>query len=198
MELRDAAQVIRDTVSMDQVLSLYGYQPRHGFMVCPFHGDHDASLKVYPGTGGWHCFGCGAGGSVIDFVMEHDGCNFQTAVKALDNAMELGLLKPGDPFDDGHRQRYMSVLDALTELLLQEVADKEKEIEIWLRIRTKEASEIECKPKRERTAKELADLENLYEQMQYDEDRKVRCDRLREEVQAWRREKRRQGIRKVR
>ena len=66
-----AAQVIRDSVTMDQILSLYGYRPKHGFICCPFHGEKAPSLKIYKDTGGWHCYGCERGGSVIDFVMEH-------------------------------------------------------------------------------------------------------------------------------
>ena len=97
MDLRSAAQTIRDTVNTADVVALYGYRVKHGFMVCPFHGDRDASLKVYPGTKGWHCFGCGKGGSVIDFVMEQEGCDFRTAVHAIDSAMHLGL---NDPHED--------------------------------------------------------------------------------------------------
>ena len=56
------------------VFSAYGLPPnRSGFVQCPFHqGDRHASLKVYSGNkAGWHCFGCGAGGSVIDFAMRY-------------------------------------------------------------------------------------------------------------------------------
>ena len=35
---------------------------------CPFHGDRDPSLVVYPHTASYFCFGCDAGGDVIDFV----------------------------------------------------------------------------------------------------------------------------------
>ena len=66
MNIKTAGQVIRDSVTMDTVLSLYGYRVKHGFMCCPFHGEKEPSLKVYQKTGGWHCFGCGRGGSVID------------------------------------------------------------------------------------------------------------------------------------
>ena len=99
MDIKSAAQVIRDNVSTEQIVGMYGYKIRHGFMVCPFHGDKDASLKVYPGTGGWHCFGCGRGGSVIDFVQEHESCDFRTAVMAIDNACRLNLFpKNEDPY----------------------------------------------------------------------------------------------------
>ena len=78
MNHAQAAEVIKDTVSMRDVAGMLGFTPgRGGFMVCPFHGDHDASLKIYDtkgGHSGWHCFGCGRGGSVIDFVMESEKC----------------------------------------------------------------------------------------------------------------------------
>lgn len=48
-------------------------------------------MKIYPGSGGWHCFGCGAGGSVIDFVMRLFDINFRQAVLRLDMDFRLGL-----------------------------------------------------------------------------------------------------------
>ena len=198
MELRYAAQMIRDTVSMQDVLDLYGYQPKHGFMVCPFHGDHDASLKVYRGTKGWHCFGCGRGGSVIDFVMEHDNCSFSVAVKAIDSALKLGLLTPDDPLDGGRRRLLDGVLDDLVGILMEEIGRVENGIEITLRSDSRKSFEIESKPRRERSAREMAELENLYEGMRYEEYRKEKCEELREEVKAWRREKRRQQSRRAR
>ena len=198
MELREAAQAIRDTVSMQEILDLYGYQPKNSTMVCPFHGDHDASLHVYKGTKGWHCFGCGRGGSVIDFVMEHDGCSFPIAVKAIDSALHMGLLSPGDPFDQERRDRLTAILDDLAALMLRMIADTEKQIEIRLRMQTRETMEIEWKPRRERTAREMIQLENIYEGMKYDEYLKSECDRMREEVRTWRRNERRQQSREAR
>ena len=65
------AEEIKARLTMHQVVEYYGFQVgRSGFIKCPFHqGDHTASLKIYPGSGGWHCFGCNSGGTVIDFVM---------------------------------------------------------------------------------------------------------------------------------
>lgn len=89
----DRAAEIKSRVSMLDVIERYGYETnRAGFMRCPFHsGDHTASLKIYPGERGWHCFGCGKGGSVIDFVMEHDGLSFKDACKTLDSMFGLSL-----------------------------------------------------------------------------------------------------------
>lgn len=91
----DKATEIKRLVTMRQLLDRYGYDVnRPGFMRCPFHsGDHTASLKIYQGDRGWHCFGCHKGGSVIDFVMEHDGLKFHDACKTLDAMFSLNLYR---------------------------------------------------------------------------------------------------------
>lgn len=87
------AEEIKARLTMQEVVEYYGFQVgRSGFIKCPFHqGDHTASLKVYPGSGGWHCFGCNAGGTVIDFVMRLFNLNFKQAVLRLNADFRLGL-----------------------------------------------------------------------------------------------------------
>jgi DNA primase catalytic core len=51
--------------------------------LCPFHADDTPSLKVTPGKNLWHCFGCGAGGGPIDWVMKRRGVSFRHAVELL-------------------------------------------------------------------------------------------------------------------
>ena len=93
MNLREAATTIKQSVSMQEVAEFYGFLPnRAGYIHCPFHaGDNQGSLKVYPGSGGWHCFGCGAGGSVIDFVMKLYDISFTAACERISNDFSLGL-----------------------------------------------------------------------------------------------------------
>ncbi len=51
--------------------------------LCPFHSDRKTpSLVVYPSQD-WHCFGCGAGGSVIDFVMKIENISVKEAIGRL-------------------------------------------------------------------------------------------------------------------
>lgn len=54
--------------------------------VCPFHGDTRPSLVVYPATQSYYCFGCGAGGDVIDFVARRNKLGFKDAVVMLSGA----------------------------------------------------------------------------------------------------------------
>ncbi|MBI4548096.1 MAG: toprim domain-containing protein [Ignavibacteriae bacterium] len=50
---------------------------------CPFHQEETPSFHVTPEKRLWHCFGCGKGGSVIDFVMEMKGWDIQQTVESL-------------------------------------------------------------------------------------------------------------------
>jgi len=50
---------------------------------CPFHEEKTASFVVTPAKNLFHCMGCGAGGTPIDFVMKHDGVSFRHAVELL-------------------------------------------------------------------------------------------------------------------
>lgn len=71
---------------------------RSGFCPCPFHGETKGSLRLYKGTGGWYCFGCHAGGSVLDLVMRYYGLNLWGAIIHIDAAFHLALpLLPPKP-----------------------------------------------------------------------------------------------------
>lgn len=91
--MENLAQRVKTSVQLADVLTLYHLQPdRAGFLHCPFHsGDRDASLKIYPSTDSWYCFGCGEGGDVIDFVAKMERCSFKEALKKLNIDFDLGV-----------------------------------------------------------------------------------------------------------
>ena len=60
--------------------------------LCPFHKEKTPSFTVNEEKGFYHCFGCGAHGSAIDFVMNIDGLSFPEAVETL--AKEAGVEVP--------------------------------------------------------------------------------------------------------
>lgn len=84
---------IKENVTTRQFCTLIGlHVDRHGNALCPFHGDTNKSLKVYADPArGWHCFGCHAGGDVIDFAMRWYGITFRQAVVRLDADFGLNL-----------------------------------------------------------------------------------------------------------
>lgn len=61
--------------------------------LCPFHNERSPSFNVSPSRGTYHCFGCGAGGSAIRFVMEHDALSFIEAVKRLADAAGIHIVE---------------------------------------------------------------------------------------------------------
>jgi len=78
--------------------------------LCPFHGEKTPSFRVSPSWRTYHCFGCGAGGSVIDFVMAQERMAFPEAVRAL--AERFGVPLPDAPAGRESVDRSREVLAA--------------------------------------------------------------------------------------
>lgn len=104
----------KERLNMDEVARFYGFKPDHAnFICCPFHREKSASLKLYPGSRGWHCFGCGRGGSVIDFVSELHGLDSIGAVRRLNEDFHLALPvdRPPTQTERTEAQRRRDLLD---------------------------------------------------------------------------------------
>ena len=85
---------------------------------CPFHKEKSPSFTVSPSKQFYHCFGCGAHGSAIGFVMEYQGLNFVEAVKNL--AEGLGMQVPEERAANPEasraaREKQLSLEGALTQ-----------------------------------------------------------------------------------
>ncbi|MCH2074355.1 MAG: CHC2 zinc finger domain-containing protein [Puniceicoccaceae bacterium] len=83
----DELSDLKQNVSLLRLIESQGYElKREGkdyVMCCPFHEEDTASMKITPSNNLFHCFGCGAGGSVIDWVMKTQGVSFRHAVEIL-------------------------------------------------------------------------------------------------------------------
>ena len=51
--------------------------------LCPFHNEKTPSFTVFPATKSFYCFGCGAGGDVISFIMRAENLDYRDAVEYL-------------------------------------------------------------------------------------------------------------------
>lgn len=88
----DYAEKIKSMVTMQEIMEQYGFRlDKSGFCKCPFHSERSASFKAYPGQRGYYCFGCGAHGSVIDFVMMYFRLSFKDALVKINEDFSLGL-----------------------------------------------------------------------------------------------------------
>ena len=89
---------------------------------CPFHDERTPSFTVSPDKQFYHCFGCGAHGTAIGFLMEHDRLAFREAVEEL--AQRVGLVIPsdGEPIRTGPDQGPLyQVLEQAAELYRQQL-----------------------------------------------------------------------------
>ncbi len=77
--------------------------------LCPFHGERTPSFFVYPETQSFYCFGCGAGGGVINFIQRIENLGFVEAVNFL--AQRVGLPMPEETDDTAGRLR-LRILEA--------------------------------------------------------------------------------------
>ena len=77
---------IRNTADIYDVVAQYVDLKKRGrnfFGLCPFHSEKTPSFSVAPDKQIYHCFGCGAGGNVFSFIVEHEKISFIEAVKQL-------------------------------------------------------------------------------------------------------------------
>lgn len=78
---------LKNEVSVERLVEAAGVELKRGgkdmLGRCPFHEDDTASLVVSPAKNLWHCFGCGAAGGPIDWVMKTRGVSFRHAVELL-------------------------------------------------------------------------------------------------------------------
>src|SRR4030042_1512307 len=79
LEIKDAAR-IEEVVGQYVKLTQKG---RNLLGLCPFHSETKPSFTVAPDKGIFYCFGCGAGGNVISFVMQYHRLSFPEATQEL-------------------------------------------------------------------------------------------------------------------
>ncbi|WP_142161695.1 DNA primase [Cellulomonas sp. SLBN-39] len=113
---REDVEAVRERVRIEEVVGAHvalkpaGVGSLKG--LCPFHDERSPSFHVRPQVGRYHCFGCGEGGDVLDFVQKVDGLGFTDAVEHLAARVGLqvryedgGPTRPGE--EPGRRRRLL-------------------------------------------------------------------------------------------
>ena len=80
-QIKQEVDLLRLVQSQGYVVQAHGVKDKA--ICCPFHADDTASCIITPSQNLFHCFGCGAAGSVIDWVMKTQGVSFRHAVEIL-------------------------------------------------------------------------------------------------------------------
>lgn len=108
-ELRSRSDIV-------QVVSGYVGLKKSGrkyWGLCPFHGEKTASFSVDAEHQLYYCFGCKAGGNVINFIMEIERCSFHDAVEMLAERAHIPMPEmEDDPEYELRRSRRLRLLDA--------------------------------------------------------------------------------------
>ncbi len=71
--------------------------------VCPFHKEGEGSFTVYGDSERFYCFGCGAGGDVLDFVQRTEGLTLPEAIRRLDDGSASAATAPSNRAAPGQR-----------------------------------------------------------------------------------------------
>ena len=82
----DIVEEVRTRNDIVDIVSGYVKLTKKGsnyFGLCPFHNEKSPSFSVSPSKQMYYCFGCGAGGNAITFVMEYENYTFPEALKML-------------------------------------------------------------------------------------------------------------------
>ena len=97
---------------VDVVSSYVNLTKRSGsnlFGLCPFHSERTPSFSVSPDKQIYHCFGCGKGGGVVNFIMEIENLSYPDAIAFLANRAGMALPEQTDSRDSRKRSRLLAL-----------------------------------------------------------------------------------------
>lgn len=98
---REIIEEIIHRNDIEDVISSYVTLKRAGSNfsgLCPFHSEKTPSFTVFSGTKSFYCFGCGAGGDVVTFIMKAENLDYPSAIEFL--ARRAGITVPQGDYND--------------------------------------------------------------------------------------------------
>ena len=103
----DVIEEVRARNDIVDVISSYVSLKKKGanyFGLCPFHNEKTGSFSVSPSKQIFYCFGCGAGGNVISFIMQYENLSFPEAVRFL--ASRAGMSLPDQEYSAEEKREH--------------------------------------------------------------------------------------------
>jgi len=130
---KDSIDSLKNIIDIVEIVESYVELKKNGSnykACCPFHDEKTPSFVVNEQRGMYHCFGCGAGGDAIKFVMDLDNINFQEAIEKIasiynfelsydsnnSNIVKKDLLKPINLLNKFYKKELVKNIEALTYL----------------------------------------------------------------------------------
>ena len=113
----DTIERVRSAADMVELVSARTELKRQGARyqgLCPFHDERTPSFSIHPGEKLYHCFGCGVGGDLFDFVQATENIDFPEAVELLADRYGIEVVREKEDPEAEERRR---VRDRLLELL---------------------------------------------------------------------------------
>ncbi|MDD3835031.1 MAG: CHC2 zinc finger domain-containing protein, partial [Sulfurimonas sp.] len=114
MITQDSIDALKSRLDIVDVVGSYVELKRAGANFkapCPFHDENSPSFVVSPSKQIYHCFGCGAGGDSIKFVMEYEKLNYPEALEKLADSYNFTLTHSNNK----HNKPRSQVMDKLSE-----------------------------------------------------------------------------------
>lgn len=103
--------------------------------LCPFHSEKTPSFMVHPDKQIFHCFGCGAGGDVITFIMKHEGFSFPEALGMLAKKAGINLREQALSNSEADLRRKLMDMQAIALKAFAEGLKASKKASAYLRDR---------------------------------------------------------------
>ncbi len=91
---QETIEQVRQAVDIVQIMGEYLKLKKRGsryLALCPFHTEKTPSFSISPEKQLYYCFGCGKGGTVFTFLMEHEGMSYVEAIKYLANKVNIPI-----------------------------------------------------------------------------------------------------------
>ncbi len=126
-KVREATDIV-DLVSEYLTLKKKG---KNFLGLCPFHQEKTPSFSVSPEKGVYHCFGCGKGGDVFNFVMEVEHFSFPEALRYLARKANINLPEKRDKQEPDYYERLYLAVSTAQEYFRESLMDTKRAAEGW-------------------------------------------------------------------
>lgn len=111
---KESLERLRQKIDLGEVISSYVSMQRSGASykaLCPFHEEKTPSFLIHKGDSHYHCFGCGAHGDAISFLMEYAKMTFVEALESLAERFQVSLEKVEEEEKGPDKKKLKQVLE---------------------------------------------------------------------------------------